>query len=373
MKKILMVGAGDLCLQIIKMLAYNESWDIYVGSRNIEKTIRLCNLVKLSFLHKNIVVNITPLKIDINKHSDTAECLSKLKPDVIVNCASIQSWRKITELPKNIFNDLDKAQLGPWLPMHLAPAFHLMSSVKQGNINPICVNTAYPDAVNPVLDKVGLSPDVGIGNVANLIPALKLSLSNLINENPKSVSVKLIAHHYFSHYVPRFGKPKQDDYILRLYHENIDITNSIDQEKLLSLVMTKYRRLGGLDGQYLTAASAYSVVNNLFSNDYVDVHAPGPNGLIGGYPIKVGKGEIKLSLPKDITDEAAVTVNKKCQIHDGITKITDDGTVFFDDECMDIMKNIIGYSCNNINIADIDECAFELSEKYSIFKNKINN
>jgi glutamyl-tRNA reductase len=49
--KLLLVGAGNLCLQILKILAPKNAFEFVVLGRDEESTIRLCNLVALSCMH----------------------------------------------------------------------------------------------------------------------------------------------------------------------------------------------------------------------------------------------------------------------------------------------------------------------------------
>jgi len=56
----------------------------------------------------------------------------------------------------------------------------LMQAVKASGIATKTVNAAFPDAVNPILARIGLAPDIGVGNVANLVPAVRLSIARLL-------------------------------------------------------------------------------------------------------------------------------------------------------------------------------------------------
>ena len=168
-KKLLLVGAGNLCLQILKILGPKNAFEFVVLGRNEEATIRLCNLVALSCAQLGQFIAIKPVIADLTDIGRVTQLLREEAPDILVNCASLQSWRVITGLPKLSFEKLDQAQFGPWLPMHLTLMHCLMQAVKASGISAKTVNAAFPDAVNPILARVGLAPDIGVGNVANLI------------------------------------------------------------------------------------------------------------------------------------------------------------------------------------------------------------
>jgi hypothetical protein len=373
-KKLLIVGGGNLCLQVLQILALRNQFDFHVASRNLEQATRLCNLVSLGALQLNVSVRIQAWEMDLTESAieRNAETLSRIKPDVILNCASLQSWRVITQLPKATFDALDQAQLGPWLPMHLAPAYALMRAVKQSCPKSLVLNAAFPDAVNAVLYKVGMAPDVGVGNIANLIPATRCAIARLARCEPSRVCVKLIGQHFFSHYVPRHGLPQQANFNLSYWIDGRERTDEFSADVIFRSVADNFRRLGGVDGQYLTAMSAISVLENLFADEEVHVHAPGPHGLPGGYPVKVGMGQVLLGLPYGVRREEAIQVNEAGQRQDGIQSIMADGTVMFGSAQMNVMEQMLGYFVAGMKVQDAAECTNELGQKYQAFAHNIS-
>ena len=374
-KKLLIVGGGNLCLQILQILVPRNQFDFYVASRDLERVTRLCNLVRLAALQQDVVAHIECKQMDLCESAieRNAKTLTEIRPDIILNCASLQSWRIITQLPQPMFNALDQAQLGPWLPMHLAPAYALMRAVKEAGSKALVVNAAFPDAVNPVLYKVGMAPTVGVGNIANLVPATRSAIAQLAICKPTQVKVKLIGQHYFSHYVPRRGLPpcKEELFNLSYWIGDSECTEAFKPEDIFGRVTDTFQRLGGTDGQYLTAMSAVSVVENLFAETEVHVHAPGPHGLPGGYPVKVGMGRVLLDLPYGVRRDVAIQINEEGQRQDGIRAILADGTVRFEPEQMGVMHSLLKYSLNEMKVQDAAKHAEELGRKYRTFANDV--
>ena len=368
-KKLLLVGAGNLCLQILKILAPKNAFEFVVLGRNEEATIRLCNLVALSCAQLGQHIAIKPRIADLTDIARVTRVLREEAPDMLVNCASLQSWRVITGLPKLSFEQLDQAQFGPWLPMHLTLMHCLMQAVKASGISAKTVNAAFPDAVNPILARVGLAPDIGVGNVANLIPATQLSIARLLECSPADVQVQLYTQHYFSHYVPRGGLPPRASY--RLLYEVRDQPRAarLSDAAIFATVKTEFRRLGGVDGQFLTACSAVTVIEGLFSPTPVQVHAPGPLGLPGGYPVQLHDGRIDVQFSEACPQDEAVRINAICQSQDGIDEIHCDGSVTYNPTCMAVMQAMLGYSKNTMSIEQSADFAHELTSKYSSFRN----
>lgn len=372
-KKLLIVGGGNLCLQILQILVPRNKFEFHVASRNLDQATRVCNLARLAALQQDVPARIECWEMHLTESAieRNAETLARIKPDIIINCASLQSWRVITQLPKAQFEALDQAQLGPWLPMHLAPAYALMRAVKQSCPKCLVVNAAFPDAVNAVLYKVGMAPALGVGNVANLVPATRCAIAKLARCEPLQVNVKLIGQHFFSHYVPRHGLPPQANYNLSYWIDGRERTDEFSAQDIFSSVAHNFRRLGGVDGQYLTAMSAVSVLENLFADDEVHVHAPGPQGLPGGYPVKVGMGQVLLGLPYGVRREEAIQLNEAGQRQDGIETIMADGTVAFGREQMGVMEQMLGFFMPELKVQDAAERAHELGRKYQAFADNI--
>ncbi|WP_268797076.1 hypothetical protein [Pseudomonas huanghezhanensis] len=372
-KKLLIVGGGNLCLQILQILAPGNAFHFHVASRDAESAARLCNLVRLGALQLNANLSIRPWQMNLVEAQieQNAEILSYIKPDIIVNCASLQSWRVITQLPKAAFNTLDQAQLGPWLPMHLAPAYALMRAVKQSGVKAMVVNMAFPDAVNTVLDKIGLAPHVGAGNLANLVPATRCAIAMLARCEPDAVRVKLIGQHFFSHFVPRGGLPAVANFHLRYWINGVESTGRFSAERIFASVSTDFRRLGGVDGQFLTATSAVNVICGLHALEETETHAPGPHGLPGGYPVRIGMGQIVLSLPHGITRAEAISTNQLCQRQDGIEMIHPDGSVSFGSEQMAVMESSLGFFMAKMQISEASDRAAELAAKYKAFADNL--
>lgn len=367
--KLLLVGAGNLCLQILKILGPKNAFEFVVLGRNEESTLRLCNLVALSCAQLGQFISIKPVIANLAEIDKVSRLLREEAPDILVNCASLQSWRVITGLPKLTFEQLDQAQFGPWLPMHLTLMHYLMQAVKASGISAKTVNAAFPDAVNPILSRIGLAPDIGVGNVANLIPAVRFSIARLLECEPADVQVRLYAQHYFSHYVPRGGLPPRASYRLLYEVRDRPEVTRLPAESVFSTVKAEFRRLGGVDGQFLTACSAVTVIEGLFSPTPVLVHAPGPLGLAGGYPVWLHDGQIDVQFSDACPQDEAVRINAICQSQDGIDEIHCDGSVTFNPQCMAIMQTLLGYSKKTMSIEQSADFARELASKYLSFKN----
>jgi len=368
---IMMVGLGDLGGHVLEMLVRAPGTRrIITADVNEEWGYRKTNIAAFGAAQLGHYPQLEFTKIDLFNVEQTAETIAEYKPEIIYSAATLQSWWVINTLPKDVFEELDKARFGPWLPMHLTLVYKLMQAVKQTGLGIKVINSSFPDAVNPTLGKVGLAPAIGIGNVANPVPPLRSSIAYQLGRAMKDVTIFFVCQHFVSHYIPRFGEAGGAPYYLKAVVDGEDVTSDLDMDKVLGELPKRFRRAGGRDGQILTASSAAAITLAMADDTGDFMHAPGPSGLPGGYPVRVDSEGGTVVLPADLTLEEAVRINEEGQRFDGIDRIDDDGTVHFVAKHMAIMKNMLGYECKLMKLEDTEEQYKELDRKFKAFAAK---
>jgi hypothetical protein len=365
--KIMVVGAGDIGTRVFYELAHaSKPRNLLLCGRNQESVIRFANMTRFSAIARGYQPSVSALQLDLNNIDHTATQISDFAPDIIFAAASIQPWWALFQLPQEKFDALYKAAYGPWLPFHLAPVAKLMRAVKQSSTKAVVVNAAYPDAVHPILVSAGLSPQVGIGNVANNVPGLRVAAAEHLEARVDEISVRLVAHHFVSHVLSRKGSSVGAKYDLRIYRDGKRI--SLDETKLFQSLLSTHRRTGGLPGQAMTAASALSVLEALADGTERLLHAPGPHGLAGGYPIRIKGGVVELDLDPELRATEAIDINTHGQSHDGIANINSDGFAEFEDWSVDVMKRELGYYCKKMSWNEAEDYAVELRRKFAEYR-----
>ncbi len=368
---IMMVGLGDLGGHVLEMLARAPgSRKIITADINEDWAYRKTNITAFGASQLGHYPELEFVKIDLYNIDQSAEIISKYKPEVIYSAVSLQSWWVINTLPKEVFEELDIARFGPWLPMHLTLVYKLMQAVKQTGLDIKVINSAFPDATHTILDKVGLAPTIGIGNVANPVPGIRSSIAYRLGRPMKDVTVYFFAQHYVSHYLPRFGTAGGAPYYLKAVVDGEDVTNDVNMEEVFADIPTRFRRSGGREGQILTASSAAGITLAVTDDTGDFMHAPGPLGLPGGYPVRVNRDGGKVVLPKGLTMEEAVRINEEGQRYDGIDKIDDEGTVTYAEKSVEIMRNMVGYDCKVMKLEETEEQTKELGRKFKEFAGK---
>jgi hypothetical protein len=310
-------------------------------------------------------------KIDLFDIEGTSEILSQLQPKVICNLASLGSWWVTRLLPDDEYKKI--GPIGPWLPNHLTLAMKLMKAIKKSGLDIKVVNGAFPDATNVVLDKLGMAPVCGGGNMDLGIFRFKRILARDMKVPYSSVKIFGVGHHG-SFYTKRMDAP----FWVKILVNGEDVTGRYPNKKLRDMYAeagyaASAQYVGVLVDQMRTAASFLKNTLAVYYNTKQEMECvPGPNGLPGAYPCRLGENGAEVFVP-DIGVDEAVKINQEGGQFDGIERIKDDGTVVFRDENVEYMREVVGYECKELNPKDSEERAAELNRllKQLYEKNKV--
>ncbi|MCC5036612.1 hypothetical protein DMH02_026435 [Streptomyces sp. WAC 00631] len=365
-KTLLVLGLGNLGSYALDMLIRRPAGPrLIVAGRDGEAVRKRANLSRLTAAQLGFHRTVGTAVIDLTDVTATARALAELRPDIVFTTASRQAWWVVDALPGPLREELSPAQFGPWLPMHLAPLLQLMQAVGASGIDTTVVNAAFPDATHAALAGADLAPLVGIGNVANPLPALRHAAADLLAEPVDNVSVRLVAAHYASTRLPRLGHSGGAPYAMSVLAGGKDVTASLDTAQVAARAAADHTRHGGPLGGMLTAASAITVLDGLLGEEERLVHAPGPLGLPGGYPLMASERGVTLALPEGMSEQTARRINEEGLAHDGIAGIEPDGTVRFADPHHQVMREVIGYDCPVLPLSDVLDRADELGRRFA--------
>ncbi|MCK5553766.1 MAG: hypothetical protein KAJ09_11515 [Deltaproteobacteria bacterium] len=308
------------------------------------------------------------VSIDLFNIDEAGQLLQKYSPRVVCNCTSLQSWWVVDELPRDIWAKMEtEAGLGPWEPMHLTLTYKLMQAIKKYEIETLVVNCSFPDLTNPVLGKVGLAPTCGIGNSDLLLPGVRRGVAQKLDIPPRNITMYLVAQHSHPMQFMIRGEPGSP-YYLKIMVGDKDVTGQFDLDELILAGMRDW-----LPGRHFHPVVASSVVKNIFHLlfDTGELSfAPGPNGEVGGYPIRMSAKGVEVVLPEGITMDEARKINDDAQKNDGVERIEDDGTIVFTDKAYGLMKELMGFDCKTLKLEESEARAKELLSLYHELRKK---
>lgn len=369
--KLMIVGTGDLGGHALEFLSrVTNMAPIICGDIDEDKGRRKANSAILGASYFGHYPEIRFHKIDLFNIDQTAETIAREKPTVIYNAATLQSWWVVTLLPKEVHREVYTG-LGIWLPAHLALVHKLMKAVKLSGIDVHVVNSAFPDATNVVLGKVGLAPTIGIGNIDLLTAPLRKVISEKMKIASSDVQVYLVGQHYVNYNVFHTGSINNaPNCFIKIIAKGQDVSALFDHEKLYQEVVKRASRPAGTGGQLMVASSACKNILAIMNNTNELTSAPGPDGLPGGYPVRLNRNGAEVVLFPEISLEEAIKINEAQQRLDGIEEIRDDGTAVFTDQAYLKTKELIGYDCKEMPLDDAEMRAKELTQKYKEFARK---
>ena len=374
-EKIMIVGVGELGGIVLEFLARIPNiCDIVVCDNNEDWGFRKTNSAVLGASFMGLYPSISYRKMNLFNIEETAAALREINPTIIFNGTTLQSWWVVGVLPVELHKRVYTG-LGPWLPMHTTLTHKLMLAVKEAGLNPYVVNSSFPDATNPVLSKVGLPPTVGIGNLDLVIPPMQKTVAEKLGVPMCNVTIRMIGHHYHGYYFPRHGTGTEAPFHLKIYLDREDVTDQFDFPSLVADIPKHALRPAGAAGQYVVAASSVKNIMAIYNDTGEITHAPGPQGLPGGYTVRLSRKGAEVVLSPGLSLEEAIKINEEAQKHDGIEAIYDDGTVRFTDRSHQALKTELGYDCLELKLSESADRAKELREKFMEFcrKNGVTN
>lgn len=298
---LLIVGSGSLAEALLFSLAILEPGRLRIAvvARNRERLSWLQSAASAQAFavgHDHIIYSYHVDKCD---EGGISSALHEFRPRLVLHAASLQSawdlggndgWSQFVQ----------RCGYGVTTPLQLALALEVARAIRSVHPASLLVNAAYPDVINPLLRELGHPICCGIGNVAILAAFAGARLA------VKPAALKMIGHHaHVTRIIAKSNGPPP-----RVWINGAERSVGFDQEQLPSTASLNQ----------VTGASAVPLILALLGRQVYEGHAPGPDGLPGGYPIFVGCGRVDLRLPASLSREDAISWNLEAERDDGVTR-----------------------------------------------------
>jgi len=269
---VMIIGLGGLGSVVLELLARQDGMGrIIVGSLENAPSRALCNLARTGAVAQGYspAIEFTPL--DIDKPATVVDAVHRYRPDLIFSAATMQTWWLPNLLPDEQRTLIKSARHGMWLPTHLTHTLKLMRTLKDSNFEGFTLTAPYPDVINPILDRLGLAPTCGVGNVGEIEPKVRLLAAQQLGTPLEAVDVSLVAHHAMVSMAYSDAPQDTPPYFLRVKHNSEDVTQMIRPDELL---LSPYPLPPGPATHSLTAASIVPLIRAFFSDEPSRLHAP---------------------------------------------------------------------------------------------------
>jgi hypothetical protein len=120
----------------------------------------------------------------------------------------------------------------------------------------------------------------------------------------------------------------------------------------------------------VVGASSIKNILAIYNDTGELTHAPGPQGLDGGYPVRLSRKGAEVVLPKGMTLQLARELNLKAQQYDGIQEVRGNGDVAVTEEAYATFKEMLIVDSRVITLKDSCEQPIELRKKFHEFARK---
>ncbi len=303
--------------------------------------------------------------LDLADADMVAGLLARVRPSLVILTASLQTWWLASLLPSEAARPLRGIGFGAWLPLHLPVLLSAMRSLSAARYEGPVLSAPFPDVTGPVLDRIGLAPTCGVGNVAEVVPKLRLLAAARLRTDPARVEVTLVAHHALlaGAFRPADAPAREPlpPHFLRIRVDGEDVTEAVDAEGLL---VEPWSLPGGGAWASLTAACTVRLARALLAPRETRLHAPSPGGLPGGYPVLVGGGSVRPEPIDGLSFEEAIRLNERSHPFDGIERIEPDGTAVFTGRVCEAMRDTLGFDCPRLAPSEAAGRGEELRERF---------
>lgn len=310
-------------------------------------------------------VRVIPEVLDLNDVERVADRLGTLRPDISVHAAIPVSWYTMANsVPPEIWKRVNwEARMGPFLPLLLTFPLKMAYAWDKADRPGAVIQLSFPDVVNPVLSRIGLTPLCGSGNTENLCTTLRLLCADRLGVPVRDVTISLIAHHFHCWFMKSRATADdlaQQPFFLRVYLRQRDVTDELvgDPEFLPAL-----RQRYPYQRPRFAATSVAQNVLRALRNDQTVKHVSSPMGFPGGIDGRFVDGRVEVVPPEGITEPEIAELLAKARIADGIQEIADDGTVHFTDRAHEAMGELLGVDCPVLKVDEVDERSRELYAK----------
>jgi hypothetical protein len=356
------IGLGDLGARVVAAVARLPVGRVVAISRDPERALQVAGQARVIAGLAGGAQRVEGATADVGDVAATAATLAALAPDVIVLGASRHTWWRTPE-------GLDQLPYGAWVALHVGLTRDLMLARGAAGIRAPVVALPYPDAVGPILAPLGLSPELGAGNVAEI--AAKLAMLAAVAEDARreDVDVRLIAHHAvervaFSAFSRLGGDVDRVDPGPPPWRAVVKIRGAeVPLDRVREWFGAPHPLLPGRKTHVVTATAAAAVVDALLADTPRRVHVPAPGGRPGGYPARVSAAGVELDLPDGVSESEAIAINATAARWDGIEQIDSEGTVTFTRDVADTAQRVLGWSIDRIAVGDIDAVTAELEAR----------
>ncbi len=351
MSRVLIIGTGDMGDRFAAGLAASGC----VSELLLTDVSRELG-VKAATLASSYDCIVRAESLDARRQGDVEALLRRVRPDLVVQAASLQSPWALADRHDPVAGAIAAAGLGLRLPLQLAMLLTVMRAVRDVGYQGPVANISLPDLTHPILDMIGLAPTIGLGNVSMQLSRVRAALRAERGPDGELPLVRLVGHHHHVYDVMQSTPPADPE-------RGPIVWLGEQAERRDQLAFTGPPIAPGIRYNAVTAAAALPVLLALLpAAAPLRWSTPAPFGLPGGYPVRIENGQIDLDLPAGVELADCIAHCRQAGRADGLEGIDDDGTIHFTDEARSSVAEVAPDIAEPLPLADLERRAQRLFE-----------
>lgn len=316
-------GTGQFAGRIVLDLAATtrDPMDVVIIGRNAERLGWLVTAANARAFMFGGKARFRGAEMDVHDHTALVAFLQRETPRLAVQTASSQPSAVIGE--SNAWAGIVAAGgLSVTAAFQAALSIAVGEAIQQAGIGCAMINCCFPDVVNGILRARGIDVLCGTGNVAILSNAFAGALG------PTAGRVRVLAHYQ---QLAAWRKPatERDGIPPRVWIDDEEVDAVFDRFSSVKLTREPAIEISGASG--VTLMQAY-----VAGHDWIG-HAPGPNGLPGGYPVRLRGDALELDLPPGCEAGDAIAWNAAFEEQNGL--IVKDGRCLYTGDLKRLLRD----------------------------------
>ncbi|MGO4172756.1 hypothetical protein [Bosea sp. TAF32] len=313
---ILVSGTGGFAARIAFDIAAtaDEPVEVVIAGRNRERLnwLRTAANARAALFGKK--ARFTTHAVDLLAPNASDEMLAETGPRIVVQAASIQTSQVIAQSGNAWTQLVAEGGLSATAVFQALLSSRVAAAITRAGKPVTLVNCGFPDVVNGMIRAMGHDVACGMGNVAILSNVFAGSAAT-----PAGSEVEVLAHYqnlaaWRRRPEDRGGRPP------RVWLDGAEVADVYARFADIQLTPEPVIEISGASGVPMLLAMA--------AGRSWRGHVPGPNGLPGGYPVRLVDGALELDLPAGITEAEAVAWNASFEQENGLV-VSPEGKVVF--------------------------------------------
>lgn len=252
--------------------------------------------------------------VDLMEPEASDRLLAETEPRILVQAASLQTSQVIAQSGNAWTRLVAEGGLSATAIFQALISSRVAAAITRRGRPVTFVNCSFPDVVNGIITALGHEVACGMGNVAILSNVFAGSTAT-----PAGAEVKVLAH-YQNLAAWRRRPEEREGRCARVWLNGEEVGDVYDRFADIQLTPEPVIEISGASGVPMLLAMA--------AGRPWRGHAPGPNGLPGGYPVTLAGDTLQLDLPTGLTQAEAVAWNASFEEQNGLV-VSPEGWVGF--------------------------------------------